>query len=154
MKLTASKKNSDVTQEWLVIDAAEQPLGRLSSVIARMLRGKHKPSFTSHVDTGDNIIVINAEKVRLTGRKTEQMVHQWHTNYPGGIRSITAAQELGGKNPERMIERSVTRMMPKESPLSRAMLRKLHIYTGSEHPHSAQKPTTFDIGTVLNKKNS
>lgn len=152
MKLTASANSRDVKQEWFVIDAADQPLGRLSSVVASMLRGKHKPSFTSHVDTGDNIIVINAEKVRLTGRKHEQMVHQWHTNYPGGIRQKTASQELGGEHPERLIQRSVTRMMPKESPLSRAMLRKLHVYTGAEHPHEAQKPKAFDMNAAIGKK--
>lgn len=152
MKLTASTNNRDVKQEWLVIDAADQPLGRLSSVVASMLRGKHKPEFTSHVDTGDNIIVINAEKVLLTGRKQEQMIHHWHTNYPGGIRQKTANQELKGEHPERLIQRSVTRMMPKESPLARAMLRKLHVYTGTEHPHEAQKPQQFDVAAVIGKK--
>ena len=152
MKLTASTNSRDVKQEWLVVDAADQPLGRLSSVVASMLRGKHKPEFTSHVDTGDNIIVINADKVRLTGRKKEQMVHQWHTNHPGGIREITAEQELAGETPERLLQRSVTRMMPKESPLARAMLRKLHVYTGAEHPHAAQKPQTFDMTAAIGKK--
>lgn len=152
MKLTASVNNQNVQQQWFVINAADQPLGRLSSVVASMLRGKHKPEFTNHVDTGDNIIVINADKVRLTGRKAEQMVHQWHTNYPGGIRQKTAQQELSGETPERLIQRSVTRMMPKESSLARAMLRKLHVYTGAEHPHEAQKPQNFDMNAVIGKK--
>ena len=153
MKLTASTKNTEVTREWYVIDATDQPMGRLSSVIAKMLRGKHKPSFTPNVDTGDNIIVINAEKVRLTGgRKSEQLVHHWHTGYAGGIKSITAAKELSGSTPERLIERSVKRMMPKESPLSRAMFSKLHVYAGSEHPHTAQKPKDFDIKSLIAKK--
>ena len=153
MKLTASTNSRDVKQEWFVVDAADQPLGRLSSVIASMLRGKHKPEFTSHVDTGDNIIVINAEKIRLTGRKKEQMVHHWHTGFPGGIREKSASQELSGKTPERLVERSVTRMMPKESPLARAMLRKLHVYAGAEHPHTAQKPKSFDMSAVIGKQN-
>lgn len=145
-------KNTDVTREWLVIDAADQPLGRMSSVIASMLRGKHKPSFTPHTDTGDNIIVINAEKVRLSGRKADQMEHHWHTGHPGGIKSIKVGHELSGKHPERVVERSVKRMMPKESPLARAMFTKLHIYAGAEHPHAAQKPKQFDISSLIAKK--
>ena len=152
MKLTASTNNSNVKQEWFVVDAADQPLGRLSSVVASMLRGKHKPEFTSHVDTGDNIIVINADKIRLTGRKKEQMVHHWHTGHPGGIREKTAAKELSGETPERLVERSVTRMMPKESPLARAMLRKLHVYVGDEHKHQAQKPQVFNMNAAIGKK--
>lgn len=151
MNLTTSAKSQEAQREWLVIDAENQPLGRLSSVVAKMLRGKHKPSFTPHADMGDNIIVINAEKVRLTGRKKEQMTHYWHTNHPGGIKSITAEKELGGRHPQRLIERSVTRMMPKESPLARDMMRKLHVYAGENHPHQAQKPKAFDLGSLINK---
>tara|TARA_Y100000782_G_scaffold41136_1_gene46050 strand:- start:484451 stop:484987 length:537 start_codon:yes stop_codon:yes gene_type:complete len=153
MKLTAIAKKNEVKHEWYVIDATDQPMGRLSSVVAKMLRGKHKPSFTPNVDTGDNIIIINADKVRLTGgRKLAQLVHYWHTGFPGGIKEITAERELAGKNPERLVTRSVKRMMPKESPLSRKQFSKLHVYAGSEHPHGAQKPKEFDISSIIAKK--
>jgi large subunit ribosomal protein L13 len=154
MKLTPSAKASDVKREWLLVDATNMPLGRLSSTIAKILRGKHKACFTPHVDTGDNVIVINAEKVRLTGRKMDQLVFHWHTGHPGGIKSINARRELTGRFPERIIERSVKRMMPKESPLARAMLTKLHVYAGAEHPHAAQQPKAFDMAGVLAKKNA
>lgn len=150
MKLTASQKPADVTREWFVVDATDLTLGRMSSEIALRLRGKHKPSYTSHVDGGDNIIVINAEKVRLTGRKMTSLTHFWHTGFPGGIKSINAATELEGNHPERIVQRAVKRMMPK-SKLGDAMYKKLYVYAGSEHPHGAQKPTELNIQEILAK---
>ncbi|MBI1362597.1 MAG: 50S ribosomal protein L13 [Proteobacteria bacterium] len=152
MKMTASAKPTEVTRDWFVVDATDLPLGRLATQIAMRLRGKHKPSFTPHVDTGDNIIVINAEKVRLTGRKMEQEKHFWHTGHPGGIKEVAVRDELQGKYPERVIERAVLRMMPKESPLARDMMGKLHVYAGSEHPHAAQKPAALDVAALIRKK--
>jgi large subunit ribosomal protein L13 len=152
MKMTASAKPMEVTRDWVVVDATNLPLGRLASQIAMRLRGKHKPSFTPHVDTGDNVIVINAEKVRLTGRKMDQEVHYWHTGHPGGIKEVAVRDELTGKHPERVLERAVLRMMPKESPLARAMMGKLHIYAGGEHPHAAQKPAVLDVAAIIAKK--
>jgi len=151
MKMTASAKPMEVTRDWVVVDATDLPLGRLSTQIAMRLRGKHKASFTPHVDTGDNIIVINADKVRLTGRKVDQAIHHWHTGFPGGIKQISPRDELAGKHPERVIERAVRRMLPKESPLARSMMGKLHIYAGSEHPHAAQKPAVLDVSALISK---
>lgn len=154
MRMTISAKPGQVTQEWFVVDATDLPLGRLSSEIAKILRGKHKPSFTPNSDTGDNVIVINAEKVALTGRnKAEQQTFHWHTGFAGGIKSITAAKTLESAHPERLLERTVKRMMPKDSPLSRAMFRKLHVYAGAEHPHVAQQPKALDLGKVIAKRN-
>jgi large subunit ribosomal protein L13 len=150
MQLTKSQKPTEVTREWYVVDATDLPLGRLSSEIALRLRGKHKPSYTSHVDGGDNIIVINAEKVKLTGRKWVQNIFYWHTNFPGGIKQEIAEHTRDGKHAERLVQRGVQRMMPK-SKLGRAMFSKLHVYTGSEHPHTAQKPQALDLGAVIAK---
>lgn len=150
MKLTVSQKPAEVTREWFVVDATDLPLGRLSSEIALRLRGKHKPSYTSHVDGGDNIVVINADKVRLTGRKMTQLTHFWHTGFPGGIKSINAATELAGKHPERVVQRAIKRMMPKTK-LGDAMFKKLYVYAGSEHPHVAQKPAELNIKEILEK---
>lgn len=154
MRMTISAKPGQITQDWYVVDATDLPLGRLSSEIAKILRGKNKPSFTPNSDTGDNVIVINAEKVALTGRnKAEQQTFHWHTGFAGGIKSISAAKTLESAHPERLVERAVERMMPKDSPLSRAMFRKLHVYAGAEHPHAAQQPKTLDLGKVLAKRN-
>ena len=142
MKTVSAKKES-VTREWYVVDATGKTLGRLSTEIANRLRGKHKPEFTPHVDTGDYIVVVNAEKVKVTGNKTTDKVYHHHTGYPGGIKSITFDQ-LIDKAPERIIEKAVKGMMPKNK-LSQSMMTKLKIYAGSEHPHSAQQPTPLEI---------
>ena len=153
MKLTPSQNPRDVKREWFVVDATDVPLGRLASEVAARLKGKHKPSFTPHVDGGDNIIVINAEKVRLTGRKMTTLTHHWHTGHPGGLKSINAQTELDGKHPERVVERAVERMMPK-SKLGNAMYKKLYVYAGSEHKHEAQKPQALNVAEIVAKKNA
>ncbi|HHQ42654.1 MAG TPA: 50S ribosomal protein L13 [Chromatiales bacterium] len=140
---TYSARPETVRRDWYVVDATGKTLGRLASEIARRLRGKHKPVYTPHVDTGDYIIVVNAEKVRVTGRKMTDKVYHWHTGYPGGIKSITL-EKLLQKHPERVIERAVRGMLPR-NPLGRAMFRKLKVYAGPEHPHQAQQPKPLDI---------
>ena len=142
MKTISAKKES-VTRDWYVVDATDKTLGRLSTAIANRLRGKHKPEFTPHVDTGDYIVVVNAEKVKVTGNKSTDKLYHHHTGYPGGIKSITF-DKLIDKAPERIIEKAVKGMMPKNK-LSKAMMSKLKIYAGSEHPHAAQQPTPLDI---------
>jgi len=127
-------------------------VGRLASFIAMRLRGKHRPDYTPHVDCGDQVVVINASKVKLTGRKLEQKTYHWHTGYPGGIKSRTAGKVLEGKFPERVLEKAVERMLPKESPLARKQLTHLKIYVGGEHPHEAQNPETVDF-KAANRKN-
>ena len=142
---------SDIDKKWLLIDAEDLVLGRLSVILATYVRGKHKPSFTPSMDCGDNVVVINAEKVLLTGKKSDKKIHYWHTGYPGGIKSETYGQILESKKPEKAIELAVKRMIPK-GPLGREQLKKLHIYTGDIHPHEAQKPELVDI-SVMNSKN-
>jgi len=149
---TFSAKEAEVDKKWVLIDAEGLVLGRLASLIAMRLRGKHKAIFTPHVDTGDNVIVINAAKVRVTGRKAERSVFHWHTGYPGGVKSATIGQRLSGRFPERVIMKAVERMLPKESPLARRQLTKLKVYGGAEHPHEAQQPEKLDVG-ALNRKN-
>ena len=148
---TYSAKPSDIERAWCVIDADGLVLGRLAAVIASRLRGKHKPLFTPHIACGDNIIVINAEKVRLTGRKRANKIYYWHTGYPGGIKSRTAERILDGKHPERVLIKAVERMISR-NPLARAQMRKLHVYKGGEHPHEAQKPEVLDVA-AMNPKN-
>jgi large subunit ribosomal protein L13 len=140
---TYQQKPSEVQRQWFVVDAQGKVLGRLASRIAAILRGKHKPTFTPHVDGGDFVVVVNAEKVRLTGRKLQEKVYYWHTGYPGGIKSATAAQMLERK-PEWVIQKAVQRMLPK-NPLGRRMLRKLKVYRGPEHPHAAQQPQPLEL---------
>jgi len=142
MKTVSAKKES-ISQEWFVVDATNKTLGRLSTAIANRLRGKHKPEYTPHVDTGDYIVVVNAEKVRVTGNKKTDKIYHHHTGYPGGIKSITF-DKLIDKAPEQVIEKAVKGMMPKNK-LSRSMLNKLKIYAGSAHPHSAQQPMPLEI---------
>lgn len=150
---TVSAKHGEVEREWVLIDADGLVLGRLASLIAMRLRGKHKPSFTPHVDCGDHIVVINAEKVQMTGdRKPDEQVYYWHTGYPGGIKGRTARQVLAGPFPERVIEKAVERMMPKNK-LSRASMKKLHVYAGPEHKHEAQQPQPLDVAS-MNDKNA
>ena len=142
MKTVSARKES-VTREWYLVDATDKTLGRLSTEIANRLRGKHKPEYTPHVDTGDYIVVVNAEKIRVTGNKGSEKVYHHHTGYPGGIKSISFSK-LIDKAPERIIEKAVKGMMPKNK-LSRSMMMKLKIYAGSEHPHSAQRPIPLEI---------
>ncbi len=132
-----------VERQWYVVDAEGKTLGRLASRIATILRGKHKPAFTPHVDTGDFVIVVNAAKVRLTGRKMDQKMYWWHSGYPGGIKGRTARQMLARK-PEEVIKRAVKGMLPKNA-LGRKMLKKLKVYGGPDHPHQAQQPQPLDL---------
>src|SRR4051794_23585524 len=148
---TYSAKAAEIEKKWVVIDAAGLVVGRLASLIALRLRGKHKASFTPHIDDGDNIIVINAEKVVLTGRKREQKVYYHHTGYPGGIKERSAKAILDGRFPERVVEKAVERMLPR-GPLFRKILGNLRVYKGEEHPHAAQQPETLDVA-ALNRKN-
>ncbi|MEN8160436.1 MAG: 50S ribosomal protein L13 [Myxococcota bacterium] len=143
-RATQSAKPAEVDKHWYVVDAADQVLGRLATRLATVLRGKHKPSYTPHVDTGDFVVVVNAEKVRLTGRKAEQKVYHRHTGYPGGIKSTTAAKRLAGPHPERVLADAVRGMLPKNA-LGRKMGAKLKVYAGPEHPHAAQKPEAFPL---------
>ena len=148
---TFSAKPADVSRGWYVIDAEGVVLGRLASEVAKRLRGKHKPIYTPHIDCGDNIVVVNAEKVRLTGTKRDKKVHIWHTGFPGGLKSRTYGQLLDGTHPERVLENAVRRMVPR-GPLGREQMRKLHVYAGPEHPHTAQKPDPLDVA-AMNPKN-
>jgi large subunit ribosomal protein L13 len=149
---THSTKPADVQKKWILIDASGLVVGRLATIVARRLRGKHRPSFTPHVDDGDNVIVINAGKVALTGRKREDKVYHWHTGYIGGIKERTARQILEGKFPERVVEKAVERMMP-DGPLARRQLKNLRVYPGADHPHAAQQPETLDVA-ALSRKNA
>ena len=149
---TYSAKPSEVQKDWILIDAEGVVLGRLAAVIAKHLRGKHKPMFTPHIDCGDNVVVINADKVRISGNKKDQEVFYWHTGYPGGIKGRTQGQILEGKFPERVVQNAVQRMLPKDSPLARGQFKCLRVYKGTEHPHEAQKPTVLDVAG-LNSKN-
>ena len=146
-----SAKPAEVQKKWVLIDAKGLVVGRLASIIALRLRGKHLPTFTPHVDCGDNVIVINADKVVLTGRKRDQKVYYHHTGYPGGIKERTAKFILEGRFPERVVEKAVERMFPR-GPLGRQQLGNLRVYGGAEHPHAAQTPVTLDVG-ALNRKN-
>ena len=145
-------KPADVEKKWILIDAEGLVVGRLASIVARRLRGKHLPSFTPHVDDGDNVIIINADKVVLTGRKRQDKKYYWHTGWIGGIKERTARSILEGKFPERVVEKAVERMMP-DGPLARKQLKNLRVYAGAEHPHEAQQPEKLDVA-ALNRKNS
>ena len=148
---TFSLKPADVNKKWVVIDATGLVVGRLASIVAMRLRGKHKPSYTPHVDCGDNVVVINADKVVLTGRKRDQKVYYHHTGYPGGIKERSAKHILEGRFPERVVEKAVERMLPR-GPLFRQILGNLRVYKGAEHPHAAQQPEMLDVA-ALNSKN-
>jgi len=149
---TYSAKPSEIEKKWVLIDAAGLVLGRLASIIAMRLRGKHKPTFTPHLDCGDHVIVVNAAKVALTGKKREQKVYQHHTGYIGGLKERTARSILQGRFPERVVEKAVERMLPR-GPLGRRQLGNLRVYPGPDHPHAAQQPEKLDIA-VLNRKNT
>ena len=150
---TYNTKPADIEKKWVLIDAEKLVVGRLASIIALRLRGEHLPTFTPHVDDGDHVVVINAEKVAFTGRKREKQTYYKHTGYPGGLKSVTADKVLEGRFPERVLHKAVERMMPKESPLARRQMKHLHIYAGSEHPHEAQKPEVLDVA-AMNAKNT
>lgn len=150
---TYSAKFGEIAKNWVLIDADGLVLGRMASFIAVRLRGKHKPGYSANVDCGDNVIVVNAEKVHLTGnKKAADKIFYWHTGYPGGVKGRSMAQRLEGKFPERVVQKAVERMLPKESPLARQQMGNLKVYAGPEHPHAAQTPTTIDFGK-LNRKN-
>jgi len=148
---TYSMKASEVDKKWYVIDATDLVLGRLASIIANYLRGKHKPAFTPHMDCGDHIIVVNAEKIRLTGNKLKDKKFYWHTGYPGGIKERTISQLLEGKFPERVVIKAVERMITR-GPLGRKQMGGLRVYAGESHPHEAQDPKVLDIAS-MNPKN-
>ncbi len=148
---TYSARPTEVEKKWLLIDAEGMVVGRLAAFIATRLRGKHKPMYTPHIDCGDNIIVINGDKVVLTGNKRNAKKYYWHTGYPGGIKERTAKDVLDGRFPTRVLQAAVRRMMP-GGPLSRAQLSNLRIYAGAEHPHEAQQPETLDVGALNAKK--
>jgi large subunit ribosomal protein L13 len=148
---TYSAKPAEVEKKWVTIDATGLVVGRLASIIALRLRGKHKPTFTPHVDCGDNVIVVNAEKAVFTGRKREQKIYYHHTGYIGGIKERTAKSIFEGRFPQRIVEKAVERMLPR-GPLGRQQLGNLRVYPGPDHPHAAQQPEALDVG-ALNRKN-
>jgi large subunit ribosomal protein L13 len=143
---TVSSNKATANKQWLIVDASDQTLGRFSSKVAQLLRGKHKPSFSPHVDCGDNVIVINADKIRLTGKKWSDKVYIRHTGYPGGQRFINA-KDLMTKHPMALVEKAVRGMLPKNR-LGDAIYKNLHVYVGTEHPHTAQQPKEFNISTI------
>jgi large subunit ribosomal protein L13 len=148
---TFSQKPADVVKKWILVDAQDVVLGRLASIVAMRLRGKHKASFTPHVDDGDNVIIINADKVKLTGKKYTDKKYYWHTGHPGGIKERTARQIIEGRFPERVVQKAIERMLP-EGPLARAQMKNLRVYAGAEHPHVAQNPEVLDVAS-MNSKN-
>ncbi|MFV0645112.1 MAG: 50S ribosomal protein L13 [Sphingomonadaceae bacterium] len=150
-KATRSIKPAEVEKNWLLIDADGLVVGRLASLVANMLRGKHKPSYTPHVDCGDHVIIINADKVRFTGNKLSDKRYYKHTGYAGGIKETSPAKVLGGRFPERVLEKAVERMIPR-GPLGRQQMKSLHLYAGTEHPHDGQKPEIVDVAS-MNRKN-
>jgi large subunit ribosomal protein L13 len=147
---TFSQKPAEVTKKWVLIDAEGIVVGRLASIVANRLRGKHKPTFTPHVDDGDNVVVINADKVALTGRKYHNKKYYRHTGHPGGIKEQTARDILEGRFPERVVEKAVERMIPR-GPLGRRQMKNLRVYAGAEHPHEAQQPETLDVAAMSAK---
>jgi large subunit ribosomal protein L13 len=147
---TFNLKPADVQKKWVLIDAEGLVVGRLAAIIATRLRGKHLAAYTPQVDCGDNVIVINAEKVVLTGRKREDKTYYWHTGYIGGIKERKARQVLEGRFPERVVEKAVERMMP-DGPLARKQLKNLRVYKGAEHPHAAQEPEALDVAAMSRK---
>jgi large subunit ribosomal protein L13 len=140
-----------VKKDWILIDAEGLILGRLAAIVASRLRGKHKPTFTPHVDCGDNIVIVNAEKVKLTGKKLDDSMFYYHTGYAGGIKGRSIKDRLSGKNPQSVVEKAIERMITR-GPLQRQQMKNLHVYAGPEHPHAAQQPKALDVG-ALNTKN-
>ncbi len=151
MKTTISLKPAEVKKDWVLIDAEGLVLGRLAAIVAARLRGKHKPQFTPHVDCGDNIVIVNAAKVAVTGKKAEQSILYRHTGYAGGLKGRSIQQRLDSAHPERVLEKAVERMITR-GPLQRQQMKNLYVYAGAEHPHTAQQPKAFDAG-ALNAKN-
>ena len=151
MKMTPSLKPADVSKGWVLIDADGLVLGRLAALIAARLRGKHKAQFTPHVDCGDNVVVVNAQKVRVTGNKADQSVFYYHTGFAGGIKGRTIRARLESAHPERVLEKAVERMITR-GPLQRRQMRHLHVYPGPSHPHDGQQPITLDVA-AMNRKN-
>lgn len=149
---TYTAKPADIDKKWILIDAEGVVLGRLASIVAQRLRGKHKPSFTPHMDMGDNVVVINADKIQMTGDKRDGKLYYWHTGYPGGIKSRTARQILEGDHPERVVQKAVERMIPRNR-LGRKQMTNLRVYAGAAHPHEAQQPEVLDIKS-MNPKNT
>ena len=150
---TYAMKPADAEKGWTLIDAEGLVVGRLASVIATRLRGKHRADYTPNVDMGDHVVVVNADKVVFTGNKMADKKFYWHTGYPGGIKERTMEKIMGGKHPERVLMKAVERMMPKDSPLARKQMTGLKIYAGPEHPHEAQQPAKLDVA-AMNRKNS
>jgi large subunit ribosomal protein L13 len=148
---TRSLKPAEVKKDWVLIDAEGLVLGRLAALVAVRLRGKHKPQFTPHVDCGDHVVIVNADKVKVTGNKAEQSVFYWHTGYPGGIKERTLRERLEGRFPERVVEKAVERMITR-GPLGRRQMKNLHVYAGAEHPHAGAQPSSLDVA-ALNRKN-
>lgn len=149
---TFSAKPAEVEKKWVLIDAKGLVVGRLATLVAMRLRGKHLPTYTPHVDCGDNVIIINADKVQMTGKKRDDKVYYWHTGHPGGIKSRTARQVLEGAHPERVVVKAVERMITRNR-LGRQQMTNLRVYAGAAHPHEAQQPTVLDV-KVLNPKNT
>ncbi len=150
-KMTQSVKPADVEKKWHLIDAEGLVPGRLASIVANLLRGKHKPSYTPHVDCGDHVIIINADKVKFTGNKAANKIYYKHTGHPGGIKETTPEKILEGKFPERVLEKAIQRMIPR-GPLGRDQMRALHLYNGTEHPHAGNNPEVLDVAS-MNRKN-
>ena len=148
IKQTKSANASNVNKKWLLVDAEDVALGRLATTVSNLLRGKHKSNYTPHVDCGDNVIIINAEKIKLTGNKLNDKTYYWHTGYPGGIKSRTAKKILEGKFPDRIIRLAVKRMIPK-GPLGSQQISNMKVYNGSAHPHDAQAPEKLDISELI-----
>lgn len=148
---TFSQKPAEVVKKWILIDAEGIVLGRLATIVANILRGKNKPTYTPHVDDGDNVIIINADKVVLTGKKYTDKKYYWHTGHPGGIKERTARQILEGRFPERVVEKAIERMIPR-GPLGRRQMKNLRVYAGANHSHEAQQPEVLDVA-ALNRKN-
>ena len=149
---TYTAKPADIQKKWILIDAEGVVLGRLASLVAMRLRGKHKASFTPHMDMGDNVIIINAEKIQMTGKKRTDKIYYWHTGHPGGIKQRTAGEILEGAHPERVLTKAIQRMLP-GGPLSRQQMTNLRIYAGTDHGHEAQNPEVVDVKS-LNSKNT
>jgi large subunit ribosomal protein L13 len=147
-----TKEAAAKNKKWILIDADGVVLGRLASIVALRLKGKHKPSFTPHVDCGDNVVIVNAGKVQLTGNKADDKIFHYHTGFIGSVKERTPRQTLAGKRPEKLVIRAVERMMKKDSPLARRQMSNLKVYAGAEHPHAAQNPTTLDVAR-MNPKN-
>ncbi|MBA4274182.1 MAG: 50S ribosomal protein L13 [Alphaproteobacteria bacterium] len=150
---TFSATPKDINKQWLVIDAEGVVLGRLASYVAKVLRGKHKPSFTPHMDCGDNVVIVNAQKIKMTGKKREDKRYYYHTGHPGGIKERSPEFILRSEHPERVVEKAIERMLPKDSPLARKQMGHLYVYGGSDHPHTGQQPKAVDFAS-MNDKNA